>query len=331
MNGDKLITTLADRMKDHRGEIDAEQLANFAGVTPATAYGWFGKTKPLGGVLSIKIWHFLAACGISSPELDEVEKVNPYGYYIGRLLAFGVISVRDACEICKKDGGLRKNGVFRHARGESKSEPEEPALTLTELKELYGASLQEAEGKLRAQLGNKHEAQPTPAEIVRPPKPSSMRPHPALLPRVPAQPAAPAAPAAVTRPEHDQLERILRENRSQLTAALQEVMAQLRPTLESKALSDSSTEVDETEEDEEGEEVPEELTVEMLRFLNEAADKVRQASMIVKILLEHTSPEVRALFREIVDARELRLLINRLSKVSNEHANNFRGIDESGE
>ncbi|HEU4914453.1 MAG TPA: hypothetical protein VFT16_03570 [Candidatus Saccharimonadales bacterium] len=97
-----------------------------------------------------RLQHMLAVLGIASPELDLVPD---FGRYVGRLMAFGLITLTQARDIL---GGVHEGAVFQTIRGErdpwGDDIEKKPRRTLDELMMLYGGSLAEAEERLRSRF-----------------------------------------------------------------------------------------------------------------------------------------------------------------------------------
>jgi len=151
-----LTSLLVERLRNNPSAVKIDVMASFCGVKPATASGWLGGNKPLGGLYTLRLWHLLRAAGIDSPELVRAEAEYPLGAYIGRLLAFGAMSMKEACELCK----VQEGAIFRAARTEGRLS--KCAKSLDELQAEYGELLEIAEMGLREKLGKPPVVVPAP-------------------------------------------------------------------------------------------------------------------------------------------------------------------------
>ncbi len=149
MHPDKLGPLLVKRLQE--GQFDPDVIANFLGATPLTVHYWFTNTHQPRGAAMNALWHFLATVGVDSPEIDQLPS---FSKYLGQLLAFSVISLEEAQEIC----GLKNpQGVFKVTRGQQ--QPSHPLYTAEELQEAYDSVLQAAMEKLRASTETAEAAQ----------------------------------------------------------------------------------------------------------------------------------------------------------------------------
>jgi hypothetical protein len=121
-------------------------VAAFTKAKPGTVGSWLGKGQPPRGERLNRLQHMLAVLGIESPELALVPE---YGRYLGRLMAFEVITFAQARSIL---GDINDQAVFQTVRGQRDPWSEEiekkPTKTLEELTELYQVLLAEAESQL---------------------------------------------------------------------------------------------------------------------------------------------------------------------------------------
>jgi len=143
ISSDDLARLLAARLKKYRHSLVL--VTRFTDSAPSTIKGWMDGSHPAKGERLNSLWHFLAAAGFDSPELAEVDV---FGRYVGQLLAYRVIDMSNALEVC---GVKNPQAVFDVIRGNRT--PANPSVTYEELVELYGEQLQAAIDKLRQELG----------------------------------------------------------------------------------------------------------------------------------------------------------------------------------
>lgn len=151
MNSERLTELIWKRLKDNGPWLLAREavVTEFCGVNTLTFTKWFsGNNRPMGGLTTFKLWHLLASAGLASPELDDIRRGHPFSEYLGRLLAFGVITIKEAEDI----GGAQTGAVFAAIRDESTLSA--PNLDLESLQELYGKELAGKEKKLKDDLGD---------------------------------------------------------------------------------------------------------------------------------------------------------------------------------
>lgn len=166
LTGDQFTDLVAGRLRKHTRAIKPEVVAEFCGIGRAAVQGWLAGGRPLGGVFTLKLWHLLEVAGITSPELKKARKDYPLGVYIGRLLAFDVITKDKASEIC---GNVKDDAIYRAARAAGRLS--RCTQTLEELEREYGEYLALAEAELRQTLGST--SVPLPTEEVETPPPAS--------------------------------------------------------------------------------------------------------------------------------------------------------------
>ena len=111
-----------------------DQVAAATGSTPEPFTGWLASMEPTGERL-IKLWHFLAASGCESPELNQLRPINRV---CGQLLTFGLV---DMAFLQSSIDVTQPQPVLRMLRG---SEPFRWHVTEQELRELYGPELKDA-------------------------------------------------------------------------------------------------------------------------------------------------------------------------------------------
>lgn len=117
---------------------NVETLASFVNATPKTVSDWLGGQRASGERL-LKLWFFLRASGIKSPEFDRLDE---YNLYIGELYAFDVVSMEQLCEILN----VKQTGtVYETIRGRS---PMHPTLLLDDLKPQYDVLLATAKQRV---------------------------------------------------------------------------------------------------------------------------------------------------------------------------------------
>lgn len=141
---DSLAVSLIDRAREAR--VNTNLIAAFTKASPITVRDWLRKDQPPRGERLNRLQHMLSALGISSPELDYV---TSYGRYLGRLMAFGIITLAEA----QTYANTYQQGVFETIRGKrdpyAEGVPTRPFKSLEELQDAYDEQLQEAENKLR--------------------------------------------------------------------------------------------------------------------------------------------------------------------------------------
>src|SRR5215469_16762213 len=105
--------TLADLLRQRlvSSKLTPEQVADFCNSSPSTVRDWIDGKKPPRGQRLNYLWWLLATIGFESPELDEIPE---FGRYIGELLAFDVIDLEEAQELC---GINYEQGVLGATRG----------------------------------------------------------------------------------------------------------------------------------------------------------------------------------------------------------------------
>lgn len=131
---------------------NVESLVAVTEATPGTVGGWLANDKPAVGERLIKLWYFLAATGIESPELAEIPS---YNRYLGELLTFQVINLSETAEILNVKNAQTVLGVLRG------TPPLHPNYTEQDLRTSYDEQLQRA--KLRFVPTNVVSESPTPA------------------------------------------------------------------------------------------------------------------------------------------------------------------------
>jgi hypothetical protein len=146
----------------------ASVIAQFCDVRLQPVGAWFvdPKAKPLGGTVTLKLWYFQQQMGVFCPEIDEVVKANPYGAAIGKLLAYDIITMSKARELC---GNVKDGAVLNGARGGKTSNPK---LTVAQLQSQFGGDLEAAIGMYREQLDSLQSGTPQ-ATTTKPAEPTA--------------------------------------------------------------------------------------------------------------------------------------------------------------
>ena len=118
LTGDELTEVLAERFRANADSLNLDHMAAFCGIKHlSTVKLWLGdKHKPMGGLAGLKLWHFLAQVGIASPELGQVRENYPEAEYLGRLVAFGVLSLDEVCKMCR----VQKDAILRAVRNQNR-------------------------------------------------------------------------------------------------------------------------------------------------------------------------------------------------------------------
>lgn len=169
MDQKTLFGLLQPRLQTYVANNDVAVLCDFIDVVPTTIQTWAKGTHPAQGVNLIRLWHFMAAVGFDSPELDSL---NPYTRYVGELLAYSIIPIDEASQLF----GVRTvQSTHQHLRG--MHQIARPAFGLDELMALYDEQMQKEKQKLREQLSDIPGLQETDT-MVRGPSASAAVPEP---------------------------------------------------------------------------------------------------------------------------------------------------------
>jgi hypothetical protein len=136
LSPDELTDAMVRKLRETFGLIPVGVVSEFCGVEIDAAAGWFGRKRPLGGLSTLRLMYLLLAAGVKLPEHDEIRDTYPLGEYIGRLLAFGVLTMDEVSEF---SGKVRDGAIFRAARAEGTLA--ECSYTLAELKATYQEEL----------------------------------------------------------------------------------------------------------------------------------------------------------------------------------------------
>jgi hypothetical protein len=179
----------------------APVIAQFCGIRLEPIGTWFvdPTAKPLGGIMTLKLWYFQQQTGLACPEIDGAMAASPYGAAVGKLLAYGVINIAEARTLC---GGVKDGAVLRAARG---GRVMSPKLTLAKLQKQYNADLQAAVETLQEEL-DKHRFATPQVDLM----PASA---------ATATPTSPPQPERQTEPPSEPLVDISREEMIELIVA----------------------------------------------------------------------------------------------------------------
>jgi hypothetical protein len=132
---------LADFLLKKHGNLAL--ITQFVDAAPRTVQDWAHARQPAKGVRLIRLWHFLAAAGYESPEINEMPEFNRY---LSELFAYGVVTHEEATELC---GVHKPQAALRAMRGQP---PMHPAFTVEDMKGLYDQRLNEAKESFSRQL-----------------------------------------------------------------------------------------------------------------------------------------------------------------------------------
>lgn len=139
MKADELWPVVSARLRIYIGQTwNVQIIADVTGSNPATVGGWMSNTAPPVGERLVRLWHFLDAVGIKSPELHKLPSFNRY---LGQLLTFGVMRMEEVCEALNVKN---TQTVLQVLRG---TEPMRPQYNLHELRTLYDEKLEMARSK----------------------------------------------------------------------------------------------------------------------------------------------------------------------------------------
>lgn len=155
LSADELTDRLVARLRAQPEAIHPGVIRDFCDVVLNTAREWFSKGRPLGGLTTLRLWHLMEAAGFDSPELQRIRREYPEGEYLGRLLAYRIITMNDAKNIA---GVSKEGGVFRGIRFEGRLSSMK--LTYLQMVEAYGSRLEAAEQSLRQKVGGRASSQP---------------------------------------------------------------------------------------------------------------------------------------------------------------------------
>jgi hypothetical protein len=129
-----------DRLRVYLGSSwDIEGLCKAIGVSDTTVGDWLVDKQPAVGVRLIRLWHYLAAVGFDSPELDQL---RPFNRYAGQLLAMSIFTLDDL----EVYFGVRSSQtVLQILRGQP---PQKSEVTLESLQRDHDKALQTNLAKL---------------------------------------------------------------------------------------------------------------------------------------------------------------------------------------
>jgi len=341
-SGQDFTKSVHSALKKNADKVDVKALSAFCGSNVETVRKWtLNYNQPAGGKVTLKLAYFLRELGIEIDVIDEVSRRRPVGSLIGELLTFDVIDMPEARKLA---GGVVAETVLAVARGQALEKYDNTAEALAQFRQEcpdYEMLLLFARNDLRVKLGlsplpdpdgTQDDVTPLSAGFVPEPdppmveetqeaaEPESGAVEPvSLVPEPIPEPNPVVAPPVVVY-DSKVLEAVLQENRTALTSAFEIALEKFAAQFQAPAPAGHIS-LEQTVTQREPESLQD--TVELLRFLSEAADKIRAASVVVKLLLEHSSPEARSIFRSLLDDGELRLLRHRLSKITGEHAKSF--------
>lgn len=126
------------------------EMREFVGVERDTVMRWLREpTKHPRGEKLNKLWHFLQAAGIDSPELKKLQETHAFGAYLGMLMAYGVITLEEAVDYC---GLTSEQSALQVIRGGQR--PVEPKESLEGLRAIYEEELDRLVGELSERLAN---------------------------------------------------------------------------------------------------------------------------------------------------------------------------------
>lgn len=187
ISGDELTRIVVQRLRENASRFDLKHVADFCDVEPTAVAKWLGGGKPLGGLYTIKLWFFLDQAGVSSPELDEIRRRYPEGEYLGRLLAFKVLTMEEVCALAPQEKRVGEGTIFRMVRNEGRPTKWKP--DLDELQVAYGERLDETVEGFMKKLGRGSSVQEPNAlrsgsQEVTPPTSSLSQDSPVAMPRI---------------------------------------------------------------------------------------------------------------------------------------------------
>lgn len=147
---DALAEKLLERLRS--ANLPLQLIAAFTKAQPGTVGDWLSKGQPPRGDRLNRLQHLLALLGIESPELSLVPD---FGRYLGRLMAFDVLTFAEARDIL---GGIHDQAVFQTIRGErdpfGEDVEKKPTKSLEQLQEEYGERLAAIEGEARRRFAD---------------------------------------------------------------------------------------------------------------------------------------------------------------------------------
>ena len=118
ISGEALTELVMSRLRSHYAQLVpvAQAISDHCGVKLKVVGTWFvdPEANPLGGISTLALWYLLQQYGIPSPEIDGITTAQPYGSYVGKLLAYGLIDMSEAQKLC---GNTPASSVLNAARG----------------------------------------------------------------------------------------------------------------------------------------------------------------------------------------------------------------------
>lgn len=144
---DTLAALLLTRWQNHYEEIPHSVVVYFCQTDQRHVGEWLDGARKIEGIKAVKLWHLLEVATGYSQELSAIRASYPLGEYIGRLLAYNVITSDEAREVC---GGVKNEAVIRAIRGQGTLL--RPAKGIEDLQKEYGDIIEERTSALRRWL-----------------------------------------------------------------------------------------------------------------------------------------------------------------------------------
>lgn len=144
---DTLAALLLTKWQRHHEDIPRSVVVYFCQTDQYRVGEWLDGTRKPEGIKTVKLWHLLEVATGYSQELSAVRASYPLGEYIGRLLAYNVVTSHEAREIC---GGVKSEAVIRAIRGQGTLL--RPTKDIEELQKEYGDTIEERTSALRRWL-----------------------------------------------------------------------------------------------------------------------------------------------------------------------------------
>ena len=150
MESKELWPILHARLRVYLGKTwDVDGLSKAIGVTPGTLGEWLTTSRPANGERLIRMWHYFAAIGIDSPEVQELPAINRYA---GELLAMNILTMDDLGEVF---GVRNAQTVLQILRG---TPPMRPLMSYRDLKDIHDTKLEAQKARLPS-LGDEEGAE----------------------------------------------------------------------------------------------------------------------------------------------------------------------------